>query len=310
MKFCVIARIAVGHDHFSHRGAVADGSQGAVVVVGDLVQHEALAGVQRDAHLPLLPLQQVAVERERDAFGLDDVERLEVGARVRRGVLAVEAQRGGRDRHGGLFEHLQHLVVEQVDDGHDALNGPSVAVVVLGVAQVGDGLEDAVFGLPLVAEVAGRPGVDLDRLELLVGDALALHRGAPRGVVLDGLLGAPELLHQREGLDVVARRPRFDGVAAEVDDGFMGVAVGGVVGDQEGAALDRVTGGVAAHDRLVGLVQRDEREADGGLSAGVSRGKGRGSRDFVAGKRVKRVSGSDRGISQNFGDHVGSSSGW
>ena len=95
----------------------------------------------------------------------------------------------GRDRHGGLFEHLQHLVVEQVDDGHDALNGPSVAVVVLGVAQVGDGLEDAVFGLPLVAEVAGRPGVDLDRLELLVGDALALHRSAPRGVTLDGLPG-------------------------------------------------------------------------------------------------------------------------
>ena len=90
----------------------------------------------------------------------------------------------------------------------------------------------------------------------------------------------------------------------------MGVAVGGVVGDQEGAALDRVTGGVAAHDRLVGLVQRDEREADGGLSASVSRGKRRGAHDFVAGKRVKRVGGSDRGISQNFGDHVGSSSGW
>ena len=181
------ARIAVWHDHFGHRGAVADGPQGAVVVVGDLVQHEAFAGVQRDAHLPLLPLQQVTVERERDALGLDDVERLEVGAWVRRGVLAVEAQRRGRDRHGGLFEHLQHLVVEQVDDGHDALNGASVAVVVLGVAQVGDGLEDAVFGLPLVAEVAGRPGVDLDRLELLVGDALALHRSAPRGVTLDGL---------------------------------------------------------------------------------------------------------------------------
>ena len=58
------ARIAVGHDHLGERRAVEDRAQPAAVVVGEPVEHEALARREADVHLPALPRQHAAVERE------------------------------------------------------------------------------------------------------------------------------------------------------------------------------------------------------------------------------------------------------
>ena len=106
--------VAVGHDHLRQRGAVANRPQAPAVFVADLVQHQPLARVQRDAHLPLLPGEQLPVERERRPLRLRDVERLEVLPR-RAALLMVEAQRRRRGRRRRLVDHLQHAVRDQID---------------------------------------------------------------------------------------------------------------------------------------------------------------------------------------------------
>jgi hypothetical protein len=73
-------RVAVRDDHLGERQPVGDRPDPAVVVVADGVEHHALARVEADPHRPPLPCEPVAVERERDALGLGDRDRLEVVA--------------------------------------------------------------------------------------------------------------------------------------------------------------------------------------------------------------------------------------
>ena len=90
------ARIAIGHDHLRERGAVEDRAQPAVVLVGESVEHEALARRESDVHLPALPREHAAVEREARAVGLRDLERL----RCRRAAARRRRRRSCRSRPG------------------------------------------------------------------------------------------------------------------------------------------------------------------------------------------------------------------
>ena len=66
----VRAGVAVRHHHLGEREPVRDRPQPAAVAIADRVQDQALAVVEADPQLPVLPAQQVAVEGERDALGL------------------------------------------------------------------------------------------------------------------------------------------------------------------------------------------------------------------------------------------------
>ena len=78
-------RVAVGHDHLGERQPVGDLAHAAAVLVAEGVDHEALAVVEAEPHRPLLPVQLVAVERERRAVGLGYLERPHVVAQLQSG---------------------------------------------------------------------------------------------------------------------------------------------------------------------------------------------------------------------------------
>ena len=69
--------VAVGHDHLSKRYPVCHRAFPLAIAVSDGVKSHPLAVVEADAQRPVLPSQQVAVERERRSVGLLDVQRLE-----------------------------------------------------------------------------------------------------------------------------------------------------------------------------------------------------------------------------------------
>ena len=68
------AGIAVGHNHFSHRGTVHDGAQAAFILIADHVQDQAIADMEADAHLPLLPAHQISFDGEARPFRLGDLQ--------------------------------------------------------------------------------------------------------------------------------------------------------------------------------------------------------------------------------------------
>ena len=79
------ARVGVGDTHVAEGDAVDD----AAAVVGDVVEHKPLAGVEAGAEPPLLPVDDGAARadrllchHERRALGLHHVQRLQVGTQL------------------------------------------------------------------------------------------------------------------------------------------------------------------------------------------------------------------------------------
>ena len=115
------ARIAVGHRHLADRRAVQDRAPLAAVVVGELVQDEALAHRPAGAERPALPADQVALDREAGALRLHDLDRphaLALGPGHARAVLA----RLGRDRHDAVVVDADDLAPVEVDERDDPLD--------------------------------------------------------------------------------------------------------------------------------------------------------------------------------------------
>ena len=59
--------LSVGHRHLCNGGTVEDGPEAALVLVGDVVDDEALAPGESDADVPPLPLDQVALHLRKPA---------------------------------------------------------------------------------------------------------------------------------------------------------------------------------------------------------------------------------------------------
>ena len=116
------ARVAVGHDHLRERGAIEDRALPAAVLVGDLVEHEALAGREADVHAPALPRQHAAVEREARPLGLRDLERARCRRAAARAARDVEVAALGRDRHDAVVVDPQHLEPVEVDERDHAVD--------------------------------------------------------------------------------------------------------------------------------------------------------------------------------------------
>ena len=163
-------RVAVGHDHLGERQPVRDRARAPAVVVADRVQDHALAVVEADAQRPLLPAQQVPVERERGALRLADLERLEVVAQPQAGheardVLAHRVRLVDAVR----VLDLEQLHAVEVDD--EVQPGDRVRVragaVLAAVPDVGPAEPAVVVGLRQQVR-AVRPGVDQDAVG--VGD--------------------------------------------------------------------------------------------------------------------------------------------
>ena len=163
----------------------------------------------------------------------------------------------------------QHLEPVEIDEGDHAVDrmGPFV------VAGMRLDEDDAATQPPAVvvglAEVPGRPGVDLERVE--VGDAPACHRRLEVGIEQYELLGLHQLRDDGHRLDVGPPRPRDDLVRSERDDRLdraFRVAVEdhrlGLTARRRAAARpgeDGVLGGLAQRDRDEPGALAERREA-------------------------------------------------
>jgi len=78
--------VAVGDEHLRQGSPIDDRTRLALVRVADRIDDQALARVEPDPEVPLLPADLVPADVEAGAFGLSDVERLQVLAHAGRKV--------------------------------------------------------------------------------------------------------------------------------------------------------------------------------------------------------------------------------
>ncbi|MCP1779738.1 hypothetical protein ACVIU4_005073 [Bradyrhizobium barranii subsp. barranii] len=260
------------------------------VLVGELMQHQALARREADAKIPFLPVDLPAIDLEARALRLFDMQRLDVGARIfdfMRAVIPLLA----RDRHDRIgVREVDDLAGDQVDHGHHALDRMGVAVVLQMFAEKADGAHDTGAALVLKIEEARGERIDLDQLDILVGEPAADHRRAPAWIGLHHGLALGKFFqhHRRLPIGRLAVRndlARDDLVAVEIDDVLDRLARGDVERQREGAAPCS-----ARSQFLFGrLLQPDGREA-----AVLRRGRGgtnqrAGGRDLFGCQGIERM---------------------
>ena len=279
-------RIAVGHDHLGERGAVEDPAQAAVVVVGDLVQDQALAAGETHSELPLLPAHEVPLDGEARPLGLDDLQRLEVGAPgllEARGVVVL----GERHRRAAVVVDAHHLEAVEVDDDVQPLDRVGIAVVVLVALHPDEDVRDAQVLLVGAAIAAGGPGVDLRTSDIC--DAAPPERLGKARVGLDALLHGRELFGHDRGPRPLDLAPGPDFGCIEVDHRLEHRIGRDVEQRDKGLTRDRIARPPGAHRRLGGLLQLDGLEADRGAEPFLGSYDPRRARDLLGRERVERV---------------------
>ena len=155
-------RVAIGHDHLRHRRAVHDGAEPALVFITDLMEDQTIADVEAHPDLPFLPAHQMALDREAWAFGLHDLERLQVGA----GLLLDDRRAFGRQRNDAEVIEAQQLHVAQVDDRVEIGDRPRIGIVARGVAHPAMAVGEALALLLGNPEMPRRPGLDQHAVEI------------------------------------------------------------------------------------------------------------------------------------------------
>jgi len=224
------------------------------------VEDRALAVVEAEPHLPLLPLQLVAVPCEGDALLLGDLQRPEICAQplVRdqpRHVLAHDL--GLVDGEGILDLEELHLV--QVDDAVEPVHGVGVRVAAL------------LGPVPGVGPAKPQPLVLLGHEKVAIGPHLHEDLGdvgdpAPGERVHDTRVCAQRLVALVQLVDgqvrLLARLvpPGEHPILGERDDRLVRLAIVPVPADDGRLAGDRVTGPVGANGLLGRLLQLDGRQ--------------------------------------------------
>ena len=264
------------------------------------MQHQPLAGIEADAEAPFLPAHLVALDDEARAGRLDDFQRFHViaeDAAIASGIVAVEHRHVGH----AIVVNTQNLGAIEIDHGAQSLDGMGIAVVVLLAAVPTESVRQPPALLVRQPIVAGRPGIDLDILDV--------DNAAPGQCRAKAGIGPGHLAHQR---DVVDQDPRPDAgnvppvdnlVRDEVDPGFPDLAVGTVEGADERLARKRCAGAKALHHALVRFVQGDGLEHHAGPEI-VGRADSRGrTADLARRQRIERMIG--RRVRAGLGDGIG-----
>ncbi len=286
------ARVPVGHHHLGDRSPVQHRTEPVALGVPDLVQDEPVVGVHRQPERPVLPAEEVRFDGEARPFRLDDLERLETGTGrlVVLGVVAAPLRGEGDD---AVVDDLEHLAAGTVDGGDDSLDRAGVPVVRRCLPVVGEAPGDPAALLDGPPEVARRPGVDLDLIE--VGDAPAPHGLLPIGVLAEGDDRAQRVVEQEGGPDVGPLLPGQDLLGAHVHDRLDDPTVRSRDDDQAHPPVNRVAGPVGGQRLLARRLEGDRGEP-GVLVEPAPGPDGRhGGADLVGGEGFERMThGPDR----------------
>lgn len=199
--------VTVWDDHFGERKSVEDGADGALVVEGDVVEHDAFSVVEADVELPVLPLNLPAGKLERNTFGLGDVDGLQIGAVTTTGL-----------HRSRMIVHRRGLAEWAADlgdiDGNDLTlvgivdRAEVKRVLVLAVVDVWTVVHECLLQPHLVAKpliVANGPWVAIDLVHVLWGNTADDALFNDLGVLADDVLYQLELLHGDLAFRLVAR---------------------------------------------------------------------------------------------------------
>ena len=284
-------RVAVRDDHLRDRRAVEDRERLAVGAESDLVQGEALARVEPDTHLPVLPADQGAVHGEAGAVGLADLDRLEARAgRSDRCPVEVPVRR----RHGHVPAVLdaQDVARDHVDIGDQTFDGVRPGAVLDVVPEEGQPAQDPAPLFTRAVEEAGRQG--RDEGEGRVGHPPAGQRSLPPRIGLDQVRAAVVLLEQHRRLPIgrlggVDVDPRLDPIAVQIHQRFGERAAGCV--DQ--CRFDPPRDGVSRFMSSDGVLRRLTQQHRGEPGAGCEAPRGvqhsTGSIDVGGRQRIEGV---------------------
>jgi hypothetical protein len=277
---------------------VDDRPHAAPVLVADLVEGQALLGVEADPQAPLLPAHLVAVDREARALGLRDLDGLDVVAQAGEAGHVVLARHQVRRVVAGLRRDRDDAVVDDADDlhrvevdlGDEPLDRARIAVLAgLGAHPRERAAEAPLRRVVLGAGVRGGPRVEHREREVL--DAALAHRLLPALVLEHDLLGRHELLFADRRLDAGAPLGADDLAVGERDDRLEHAHPATLAHDDLGLARHGGPG-LPRMERLLGrLVKHDEDEA--GLLVEpefVAQDGGRGG-DLVGRQRFERMGG-------------------
>jgi hypothetical protein len=281
-----VVGVAVGHDHLAEARAVEDLALLVAVAEAQVGEDEAVDRMQRHVQPPVLPAQDVPVQREAGAVRLDDVQRCDVVAPAAHRLLRLVVAVGGGDRHDRVVvEHVDDLAGVEVDAGAQVLDRRRVGVGERVRLEVGRRPHDPPAGWVL-REAAGAERVDLHLAEVLDA-AAAQRRDEPR--VGERGLGRPDevLLHDRR-LHALQLAPRGELAGRQLDDGVVRRTRGAVGDDHVRAALDRVAG-LEADDALLRWLGEDDEGERGPLERLCRSHCGDGRGDLLRGERVERM---------------------
>ena len=253
-------RVGVRHHHLGHGRPVDDRPP----VERDLVQRDALALVEPDPQVPLAPPHPVALDRERPALGLGDLDRLEGVERraLHLGVVEV-ARRLRRHRQRLGVDDPVHRARGEVDVGDEPVDRVRPAVVLLVLLDEAERAQDPAARLVGVVVDARRQRRRPHRRRV---DPALLQRGQPARVGVQDLLDDHELRVDDRRLALGGRvelARRDDLAVRRGDDRVPGAPAGEVEQGHAEAPVDDVAVAEPEHLGLRRLLGEEEREPDG-----------------------------------------------
>ena len=253
------------------------------------MQRQPFADVEAEPECPIRPGDLVAVDREARAFGLGDLDRLQVGAR-RHGVrFGVPLPSFGGHRKVELVDDLGHPARREIDIGNhtvDRMRPRQIGLVVLVERQHP---HHAPAHLVLVAEHAGR---QRNRAHVLRVEPSLVHGVEPFGALEQERLDVLELLVEDRDVAFVRGVDRLLCHDAVVGDRHQQVSAetGRPVQQQDsGATFDRVAGAECEHRFLVRLIERDVDEANALVEQAVCVDDAADRADLIGGQRRQRM---------------------
>ena len=286
-------RIGIGNRHLRYAGAMDDRAQPAAVAKAELVEDEPFPRREADAELPVLPGDVPAVDDEARPVGLDNLERLQIGARRRERSAVIIVLLPGNGHEPAVVLHGDDLALDQVDHRDHTLDRMSVGVVLLEGPVIGDGAQDPAPLVGLEIEIARRDRIDLDQVDLAVRQPAQNHGRAPALIRLDDVGRAVEILDDDRRLAVLVVGfqigPGDEPLFAQVHQRLAGTAARDIEHQQEGDAGEWRPRH-ECRDFLPGrLLELDERKA--WKLAQIARGAQdpAGGVDLADGQRIERM---------------------
>jgi hypothetical protein len=136
-------RVAVGYYHLCQRETIEHRSHRTLVIVGDVVEDDALSVIESDMEIPVLPADMSTIDLERDTVRLGDIQGGQIFSEPSlslNGCSVVVARRGRVDRTSDSRDvDVDDLSCVAVVYGAE-VQGVGVLIVVLMRAIVHDGL--------------------------------------------------------------------------------------------------------------------------------------------------------------------------